>query len=165
MNQAVDGVPEEEEQAGFGYYELLRQSLNRVALYQIDKQYIQDFITNQRGVVRVLRRLARHRLLDSDTHAGRQIRELRTTILQEVEVMEIAFSHLDSAYRAIEPRKRFIEGVINPDLANSGTATQRNAALRMLREFDTHYAVVNGQWDALLRHTPEVRYFTEMDLS
>lgn len=165
MDQATDGVPEEEEQASFGYYESLRRSLNRLALYQTDKRYIQDFITNQRGVVRVLRRFARHRLLDSDTHAGRQIRELRTTILQEVEVMEIAFSYLDNAYLAIEPRRRFIEGVINPDLANSGTATQRNAALRMLREFDTHYAVVNGQWDALLRHTPEVRYFTEMDLS
>lgn len=165
MNQAVNGVPEEEEQASFGYFENLRQFLNRVALYQIDKRYIQDFITNQRGVVRLLRRLARHRLLDSDTPAGRQIRELRTTILQEVEVTEIAFSYLDNAYRAIEPRTRFIEGVINPDLANSGTATQRNAALRMLREFDTHYAVVDRQWDALLRHQPEVRYFTEMDLS
>jgi hypothetical protein len=151
--QEVDGL----------YYQQLRQSLNRHAQYPVDQQYIQDFINNQREVVRVLRNLARNRHLRSGTEAGYQIRELRTTILQEIEVLEIAFMHLTNAYHRVEPKRRFIEGVINPNLENAGTTSQQNAAVQVLNEFDTHYAAVNTQWGVLFAHIPEVRYFAEMD--
>jgi hypothetical protein len=157
----MDNLSQESEQVDW-YYEHLRQSLNLHARYEIDKRFIQDFIITQWEVVQALRRLARHRCLRSDTEAGRRIRQLRTTILQELEVLEIAFSHLNSAHRRVEPR--FIEGIINPDSQNSGTSRQRNVALRMLREFETHYAVVNGQWGILLGHMPEVQHFADMDL-
>ncbi|KAM0243065.1 hypothetical protein ACHAP5_006944 [Fusarium lateritium] len=142
----------------------LHESLDRHARYAVDEHRIRSFITNQITTTQVLKNLARHRRLRPSTEAGRRIRDLRNTIVREIEVLEIALTYLASAHRQVEPNRHIIEGIINLSLENARANLEQSAAVKSLNEFDVRYAAVDEQWNALLRHTPEIQHFAQMDL-
>ncbi|KAM0268794.1 hypothetical protein ACHAPA_004721 [Fusarium lateritium] len=160
----VHGLLEATEHVDLEIRRYPQKSLYRHGRYTVDEQRIRSFITNQITTTEVLKTLARNRRLRPSTEAGRRIRDLRNTMVQEIEALEIALAHLTSAHREVEPNRRIIECVINLSLENAMANLEQSAAVDSLKEFDTRYATVEELWNALLRHMPEVRHFVQMDL-